>query len=394
MRIAIVHDELVRHGGAEQVLISFHKAFPEAPIYTISYNPETTFREFKSCTIKTSWFGKFVKDAKNLKRFFFPFGILAMRQLEVTGYDVVLVSTTHSAKYVKVDPDSLLITYCHTPFRLAWRPESYKVIAKAGFLKRRLFDIVINFLRSLDKKYAERTDWFLTNAREVVPRILAAYNPKRNVTVINPPVKCNNFYVSNIIGDYYLVVSRFEPYKKVDLVIEAFNKMPEKKLLIVGAGSMEAELKSMAGNNITFRSGLSSQELADVYSQCKAFIFPPLEDYGITPLEANASGRPVIAYGKGGVVDTMIPVSEFNKQKATAVFFNEQTVESLTNAISLFETYSFNPDFIRRHAEKFDESSFIDKLKSFVFTTYKNKSGYNVETLRSVDENSGFKLVS
>lgn len=386
MRIAIVHDELVRKGGAEQVVLSFHKTFPDAPIYTLTYNEKETYPEFKSCNIKTSWFGRFIKDDKNLKRFFFPFGIMAMKQLDVTGYDVVLQSTTHCSKYVKVDKDAVVITYCHTPFRLVFRPHSYDEVASANTLKKKLYDFVIGLLRRIDIAAAKRTDWFIANAHEVVSRIVTAYHPNHKVTVINPPVKCRNFFVASQIENYYLVVSRFEAYKRVDLVIDAFNQLPEKRLIIVGSGSMEEELKRKAGPNVKFMTSVNSKELADIYARAKALIFPQHEDYGITPLEANASGRPVIAFGKGGVLDTMVPVttdtriptteenlSQFRHnerqiaaEKATALFFEAQTVECLVAAIETFETLSFNPAFIRAHAEKYDESTFIEKIRSFI----------------------------
>ena len=372
MKLAIVHDELVRKGGAEQVALSFHKAFPDAVIYTLSYNPETTFSEFKSCNVITSWFGRYIKDEKNLKRFFFPFGVIAMQQMHVKGYDVVLQSSTHCSKYVKVDPGTLILTYCHTPFRLIWRPDSYKEVVNSGIIKRKLYDLVIKVLRKIDKKYADKTDWFITNARQVVPRIIEAYQPRNKVPVINPPVKCQNFYVSDEPGDYYLMVSRFEPYKKVDLVIDVFNKMQEKNLIIVGTGSTEKTLRKKAGKNITFLSSLSTKELADVYAHSKALIFPQLEDYGIAPLEANASGRPVIAFGQGGVLDTMIPVTKNNAHKATAIFFKNQTEASLTDAIKAFEKMTFDPLFIRSHAERFDESTFVDKIRNFVSWTITN----------------------
>ncbi len=366
MKIAIIHDELVRKGGAEQVALSFHKAFPQAPIYTLSYNAQKTYPEFGSCIIKSSWFGWFIKDENNLKRFFFPFAIWAMRSLNLKEYDVILQSTTHCSKYIKVKPGALVCTYCHTPFRLVWRAETYEEVANAGGIKRKLYNWVIGILRKVDSKSAKRTDWFLTNSKEVVPRIIDAYHPPQPVTVINPPVKCINFFVADKVKDYYLVVSRFEPYKKVDLVIDAFNNMPNRKLVIVGKGSMEKVLKQKSGANITFLHGLDAEQLAACFSNCKGFIFPQLEDYGITPLEANASGRPVIAYGKGGVLDTMIPVKNGNTKNATAVFFESQTVESLSAAIDHFETLVFDPHFIRHHTETFDEVHFIEKIRSFV----------------------------
>jgi glycosyltransferase involved in cell wall biosynthesis len=369
MKIAIVHDDLVRKGGAEQVALSFHHAFPSAPIYTLSYDAANTYPEFKSCDIRTSWFGKFIKKEKNMKRFFFPLGVLAMQKIDLSEYDVILQSTTHCAKYVKAGNNALVITYCHNPFRLVWSPDSYEKIKESGNLNRKVLNKVLSVLKSIDIRAADRTDWFITNAREVLPRIEKAYHPKNSIAVINPPVKTENFYVSNSVSDYFLVVSRFESYKKVDLVIKAFNQMPNRKLLIVGKGSRERELKKMANSNITFLSGLDASNLARLYANCKAFIFPQLEDYGITPLEANASGRPVIAFNRGGVLDTMIPYVS-NSMKSTAVFFDQQSVESLKEAILLFEELQFDPIFISAHAHTFDESHFIEKIREFVLEKY------------------------
>jgi len=369
MKIAIVHDNLVCKGGAEQVALSFHNAFPDAPVFTLTYDANNTYPEFKECRVKTSWFGRFIKSEKNLKRYYFPFGIMAMQQLDVSGYDIVLQSTTHCAKYIKTDPDALIITYCHNPFRLVWSTESYEKVMNAGSVKKILYKKVIDILRDIDRTFASKTNWFITNSKEVVPRIQNAYHPKNEITVINPSVKCENFYVADAIGDYFLVVSRFESYKKIDLVVDAFNEMPDKKLVIVGKGSRENEIKLSAGPNITFLNGLNVQDLAKVYANCKAFIFPQLEDYGITPLEANASGRPVIAYGKGGILETMLPYKD-DALKATAIFFDEQTKEALKEAVGTFETLTFDPAFIRSHAESFDEGSFVNKIRSFVMNKY------------------------
>jgi glycosyltransferase involved in cell wall biosynthesis len=369
MKIAIVHDEIVTKGGAEQVTLSFHNAFPDAPIYTLNYDANRSYPEFKQCNIKTSWFGKYIKGEKNMKRFFFPFAVIAMRQLYLEGYDVVLQSTTHCAKYIKTDPKTLIITYCHTPFRLVWNSESYEQVTGAGFIKRKLYNAVISMLKEVEKQSALRTDYFVTNSAHIIPRIKAAYHPLKEVSVINPSVKCANFYVSSQVGDYYLVVSRLESYKKVDVVIEAFNKMPSQKLIVVGSGSREKALKAVAGKNVTFLKNLGASQLSELYANCKAFLFPQMEDYGITPLEANASGRPVVGYGKGGILDTMIPYTN-DASKATAVFFDEQTPEAIMNAIALVENCDFNPAFIRKHAEKFDEAKFVKKIRDFVVGKY------------------------
>ncbi|MCL4640750.1 MULTISPECIES: glycosyltransferase [Olivibacter] len=376
MNIAIVQDDIVRRGGAEQVALSFHHAFPSAPIYTLSYDPDASYDEFRNADIRTSWFGKYIKKEEMMKKLFFPFGLISMQRLDLTSYDVILQSATHCAKYVKTNPNALVITYCHTPFRLVWRPESYESVANAKGIKKIAYQFVIDQLKRVERRSAQRTTWFLTNSSEVLPRIVQAYEPQREITIISPSVKCKNFYVAANVSDYFLVVSRFEPYKKVDLVIEAFRRMPDKKLIVVGKGSRKEELQAIAPKNVSFLSGLSSVELADVYAKCKALIFPQLEDYGITPLEANASGRPVIAYGKGGVLDTMIAVNGSNA-KGTAVFFNEQSAEAICEAVTNFDKYVFDPYFIRAHAEGFDEAKFVQRIRDYVISKYRSFAANN-----------------
>ncbi|WP_153800197.1 glycosyltransferase [Foetidibacter luteolus] len=367
MKIAIVHDELVRRGGGEQVALSMHKAFPDAPVYTLCYDPAKTYPEFKKAKVVTSWFQKIGSSEKLIKMLYFPFAILAMRSIKLKGYDVVLISTTHCGKFIRTDKKATVITYCHTPFRFAFRPHSYESVANSNWLVKRIFLTASWILRSLDRAATENTDWFITNARQVVERIKNAYHPSKPVTVINPPVNLDNFYITDTVKDYYLVVCRLEAYKKVDLVIEAFNSMPNRKLIVVGKGSMEEALHQMAAPNTTFQHSLNAKQLATLYAECKALIFPQYEDYGITPLEAAASGRPVIAFGQGGVLETMIPYKD-NSKTATAVFFNSQTPGALTDAINEFEQLSFDPYFIRRHAEKFEEVTFIQKLKEFIYS--------------------------
>jgi glycosyltransferase involved in cell wall biosynthesis len=370
MKIAIVHDELMRRGGAEQVALCFHYAFPDAPIYTLAYQPEATYPEFKKCNIKVSWYNKFVKNEKIMKALFFPFGVIAMKQLDVTGYDVVLMSSTYCAKYVKMSPNTLIINYCHTPFRLAWYPESYAEFLNAKGLKKIAYNFVIKSLQKIDFEAAQKTSFYITNANEVAKRITEKYNFKKEIPVIKPSANIENFYVSNEIKDYYLVVCRLEYYKKVDLVIKAFNVLGL-PLIVVGKGSKEEELKIIANNNITFKKGLSASELSKIYAESKALIFPQEEDYGITPIEAAASGRPVIAFGKGGVWETMIPYID-DASISTALFFDEQTPESLINAVNKFKTLEFNPKFIRSHSEKFKSEIFIKKIKDFVMQKIKN----------------------
>ncbi|BAV10167.1 glycosyltransferase [Filimonas lacunae] len=291
--------------------------------------------------------------------------MLAMRSIRLSGYDVVLISTTHCAKYIRVDKGTTVISYCHTPLRVAWRPWSYENIMKKNWLIRKLFLMAATVLRHVDKLASRRTDFYLANSNGMKEAIEDAYKPRNEVTIINPSVKLHNFYVSDKVKDYYLVVSRLEPYKKVDLVIDVFNTLPDKKLVVVGKGSMELELKKRAKENVVFLNGLDAESLARTYAEAQALIFPQQEDYGITPLEAAASGRPVIAYGKGGILDTMIPYT-YNSAKSTALFFKEQSAQALDTAIKAFDQLNFDPQFIRQYVQHFSENRFIRKLEKFV----------------------------
>ncbi|MCX2486236.1 glycosyltransferase [Pedobacter sp. MR2016-24] len=369
MKVAIVHDELVRRGGAEQVVLDMHKAYPEADIFTLCYNKDKTYEEFKNARVFTSWFQYLGKSERLIKMLYFPFAILAMRMFNLKGYDVVLISTTHCGKFVRTDKNASVITYCHTPFRLAWRPFSYSIVNSSNFIIRNIFLFASRVLRKFDSMAAKCTDFYLTNSKEVKARIEDSYNPDQPVKIINPAAKLDNFYISDEVKDYHLVVSRLEDYKMVDLVVKSFNEMPDKKLIIVGTGSKEAELKELAGDNITFLKAQSAAQLADLYANCKALVFPQHEDYGITPLEAAASGRPVIAFGVGGVKETMVPYTN-DSTKCTSVFFEEQTVESLIAAIHKAEQLEFNPKFIRNHANLFSAPNFIAKLSAFVSKIY------------------------
>ncbi|GAB4036934.1 glycosyltransferase [Spirosoma jeollabukense] len=381
MKIAIVQDGLMCRAGAEQVALCFHKAFPEAPIYTQCYQPGLTFSEFKNCDIRTTWLQRVAKTDNTMKRLFFPLGIWAMKSHDLTAFDVVLISSTHSGKYIKLSSSALVINYCHTPFRLVWDPTSYAQYVRSTKLKRFLFDSAINIMRSVDFKAAQRPDYYIANTKETAQRIATFYQINKSIEVIYPPVNASKFYVSNRPKRYFLVVSRLEYYKKVDLVVEAFNQLGY-PLIIVGKGVQADEIIESANSNITFMSGLSTQELADVYAGCRAFLFPQHEDYGITPLEANSAGRPVIAYGEGGVLATQIPVFD-DPSCATALFFDNQTVEDLIKAVKQFEVieHRFIPSFIRKHAESFDEPIFIHKIKQFVAEKYLQHIGESFDSV-------------
>jgi glycosyltransferase involved in cell wall biosynthesis len=383
MKIAVVHDDLMRRGGAEQVVLSIMKAFPGADLFTLCFQPHLTYPEFKNYRIKTSLFQYIAKTEKRMKWLFFPLGIICMKLLKLKGYDIVIISNTFCGKYVSIEPSSKIFIYTYTPFRLAWNPASYKEYNESRGLYKSFFNLVIKCLRYVDKREATKGHFHVGMTEETAKRITDAYGAS-DVTIIHPPVKIANFYVNESSPkDYYLLVSRLEFYKKVDLAIETFNELGF-PLIIVGNGSKRQELVSMSNGNISFKSGLSSAELADLYANCKALIFPQYEDYGITPLEANASGRPVIAYAKGGILETMIPYNGANKNQYTSVFFYLQDKKALIKAIEKFETLEVNSKFIRSHALKFDESVFINKLVNYV----NSKSPKNLNPLSKVPQDS------
>lgn len=361
--MAIVHDMIVDRGGAERVLYYFHLAFPNVPIYTTAYIPNSTYPEFQTAIIHSTWYDKIATTNDRYRKLYFPLGYIAAKSIDLREYDIVLQSTTHGAKYAKYKRGALVISYCYTPFRLVWNTNSYENINGFKGVKLFLFNLVIQYLRKADYNAGQRPNYFLAMTQETASRITDCYNKKVDY-IINPPVDCSKFAVSDILDNYYLIVSRLEPYKKVDLAIHVFNELGL-RLKIVGRGTQRDYLHSIAKSNIEFIENIDDRDLAKLYSECKAFIFPQYEDYGITPLEANASGRPVIAFKKGGVLETMIPFKD-SSSKATAIFFDEQSIESLTRALKQFESISFDTLFIRKNAEKFDLPSFINTIRKIV----------------------------
>jgi len=372
MRIALVHDSLVNKGGAERVLLNMHKAFPNAPIYTSVYNQQKSYQEFKNCDIRTSWLQSLTKNEKIYKNTFPFIGVHVMQSHDLSKYDVILSSTTHCAKYIKTGDKNFVINYCYTPFRLAWNPNSYQRYEDSKGINKFVFNKIIANLKKIDFKYAQRANKYIAMTPETSNRIKKHYQIIDEIEIINPSIDTGNYYISNKTNDYYLIVSRLEKYKMVDLAIHAFNKTG-KPLKIIGCGMEENRLKNIANDNIEFVGSVSQYELVKVYSKCKALIFPQYEDYGLTPLEANACGRPVIAYGHGGIRSTMIPhKSNSSGLDFTAVFFNNQNLVSLIEAIDYFENLKVDKNFIRKHAEKFDDQIFIKKLRSFVETEFVN----------------------
>tara|TARA_B100001287_G_scaffold275918_1_gene285023 strand:- start:2205 stop:3335 length:1131 start_codon:yes stop_codon:yes gene_type:complete len=369
MKIAILHDAIFTRAGGERVLLNIHKLFPDATIYTTMYDPDKTYPEFKKAKIKTTWLNRFAHNEKLFKIFFFPFGILAARSINLKGYDVVFCTTTHCAKYVKIDKKTLVINYCFTPFRLAWNPNSYRLYKNSVGLKRLILSLIIWLLKKIDFKYSKRANHYIAMTNETAQRIKDCYKFERNIDIIKPSIDTTKFSLSKKKGDFYLVVSRLEEYKKVDLVIKTFN-MLGKKLKIVGNGVEKNNLKKIANSNIEFMENIDDKKLYTLYAESKALIFPQHEDYGLTPIEAYASGTPVIAYNRGGVLDTGIPFSD-NEDECTMILFENQTEESLLKAINKFEELRFNSKFIINHSKNFDDKIFRKIVDEYIKNKYK-----------------------
>ena len=358
MKTALVHEFLITWGGSDLVVQKFAEIYPEAPIYTSIYDENQIGAHFEGKRIITSFLQK-VPFSKTKHRFLMPFFPLAFESFDLNGYDVVLSSHHMSAKSVITPAETCHICFVHTPMRYAW-DHFPQYMSEFGHIAQIPMRILFHYLRMHDVTAANRVDYFIANAHNVARRIKKHY--RRDAEVIHSPVLADKFSISEKIDDYYLVVSRLVPYKRVDLAVEAFNKLG-KKLLVAGSGPELNSLKKSAGPNIEFLGFVPDEQIPEYYSKCRAFVFPGDEDFGITPLEAQASGRPVIAYGSGGALETVVGGK-------TGVFFEEQKIDSLIEAVNKFERIEFDPVKIRSHAEQFDVSVFKRKIAEFVESKY------------------------
>jgi glycosyltransferase involved in cell wall biosynthesis len=357
MKVAIVHDYLNQMGGAERVVMAFHDIFPEAPIYTSIYDPERVDPAFRTMDIRTSFMQKLPLVTKHHQPYL-PLYPFAMEALDLRGYDLVLSSSSAFGKGVITKPGTLHICYCHTPMRWCWNYEEYVEREQLGKVARRILPFLITGLRVWDQTSAMRVDDFIANSPVIAERIKKYY--RREAVVIPPPVEASRFPATPAteIADYFLALGRFIPYKRFDLAIEACNRL-QLPLVVIGKGRDEERLKRIAGPTIRFLGRLSDEEVIHYYRHCRAFLFPGDEDFGITPLEAQAAGRPVIAYGAGGALASVV-------DGVTGLFFREQTVESLVEVLATFNERNFDSDAIRNHALEFDTPRFQRRIMQFI----------------------------
>ncbi len=360
MKTAIVHEWLTLVTGSEKVVENIYKIYP-SPIFVLLHNPRLTKGTFfEGLEIHTSFIQKLPGSMKNYRKYLALFP-LAIEQFDLREYDVILSSSHAVAKGVLTTSEQLHITYCHTPIRYAW--DLYFEYLETSGLKKGLKGLfakwTLHNLRKYDFVSAQRPDYIIANSNYVQKRIKKFY--RRDSTVIYPPVDVENFEISGSKDDYYLVVSRLVPYKRVDLVVTAFKNLKDRRLIVIGDGPDLKKIKSISPPNVEIIGHQPLDKLKGYYSRARALIYPQIEDFGITAVEAMASGTPVIAFGKGGALETV-------KDMETGIFFHEQNPESLIEAIRRFERIidRFDPTSIRNHAFNFSSEKFREKYKAFV----------------------------
>lgn len=356
MRVALVHDYLTQFGGAERVLQALMELYPNAPVFTLVHDPERLRAAIDVRRLRTSFLQR-LPGARSYHRYFPLLMPLAVEQFDLSQYDVVLSASHSFGKGVITGPHTLHISYCFTPTRYVW-DNSHKYVRE--FSRNAVFQqfapLALSYVRLWDYFASQRVDTYVTLSKYVARRIKKYYG--RTATVIAPPVDVNRFSVSKQPGDYYLVVSRLLPYKRVDLAISACEKLG-RSLKVVGTGPELNDLKRQAGRYTEFLGFVSDSELPALYAGAKALLFPQEEDFGITTLEAAASGKPTLAYRAGGALETII-------EHKTGLFFAEQETASLMAAMEQCETHHWEPSEIRRHAEKFKRDNFLQQMEELV----------------------------
>ena len=372
MKSVLIHDWLTSAiGGSENVLQEMHRLLP-SPIYTLVCDPKKLQGSyFQNLDIQTSFIQK-LPFAKTKYRNYLPLFPLAIEHFDLHHYDLILSSSHCVAKGVITHPEQLHICYCHTPVRYAWDlMHSYLREAKLDRgVKGMMTRLILQYLRNWDVHSSPRVDHFIANSKYVAARIKKFY--RRKSTVIYPPVNTAYFQMQEKKEDYYLTASRLVSNKRIDLIVDAFAQMPDKKLLVIGDGPEKEKLKSKAKKNIEFLGSQTDDQLKKYLQNAKAFVFAAVEDFGIAPVEAMASGTPVIALEKGGLLETVVP-------NTTGLFFKEQTIESLKEAVNQFEQMDFDPRKCRTRAEEFSKERFRKNFQSFVLDKYidfKNRSDH------------------
>jgi glycosyltransferase involved in cell wall biosynthesis len=355
LRVAIVHDWLNQIGGAEGVLEVLVDMFPEAPVYTSIYWPEAMPARYREWDIRVTWMDRLPGIHQNHQPYLLLYP-LAFGGLKLGAYDLVISNKSAFCLGIQTPPETCHVCYCLTPTRFVWNFETYVGREQVGGRARRLVRPFLGWLRRWEQTAASRVDAFVAISDEVQARIDRFYG--RESMVIYPPVDTKRFAPAVSHDDYFLIVSRLIPYKRIDLAVQAFNSLGL-PLWVGGEGRDRASLEAIAGPNIRFLGRVPDEELGPLMARCRAFVFPGLEDFGIAPVQAMAAGRPVIAYAGGGALDYVV-------DGVTGLFFHEQTADSLAGVVRRFDESAFDPEMIRAHAERFDTDVFKTRIQAYI----------------------------
>jgi glycosyltransferase involved in cell wall biosynthesis len=354
-KIALVHDYFIQMGGAERVAAAMHDSFPSAPMYTTVALPHRLPKELHGADIRTSPM-QWLPGMEQRFRQYFMLYPLAVEHFDLSEFDLIFSSSSGYAKGVRRRRDAIHVCYCHTPMRWVWRYEDYVARENFGRVAKSLLPLSLWGLKKWDLRAARQPNYYIANSQQVAQRIKQFYG--RESIVIPPPIEVDRFYMSSQVDDHYLVLSRLVPYKRIDLAIEACNRLG-RRLVIIGDGPDRERLQKLAGPKTEFLGRQSDSRVNHYASRCRALVFPGEEDFGMVPLEVNAAGRPVIAFRGGGAIETVV-------DGLTGVFFNKPTSASLVTAIEEFESRTWNQQVLRRHAERFDRSVFAFRVLQFL----------------------------
>ncbi len=364
MKVALVHDWLNGMRGGEKVLQVLCEIFPEAPIYTLVHDASAIAPEIQNGrAVHTSWMQKYGVSRRHY-RWFLPLMPSAVEAFRLDKFDLIVSSSHCVAKGVKAPPGAVHVSYCHTPMRYIW---DLKEDYFGRGLRRAMLEPVLRGLQHWDRESARGVHHFIANSRFVAGRIERIYG--RQAEVVHPPVDADFFRPTGQHGDYYLLVSALVPYKKVELVLETFRGRKE-TLLVIGSGPLESALRRKAPSNVRMLGWQGPESLRNYYAGCKALLFPQTEDFGIVPLEAQACGRPVIAFGQGGALETVVGHSSGAHHPPTGLFFARQTTEALDEALDLFARIEqdFDAESIRAHALRFDKATCRERLRDAILS--------------------------
>lgn len=353
--LQLVHDFLIQMGGAERVVEVMSKAFPDAPIFTSATRDKGLFPVFREAEVRNSWMQHLPGMDRHHKKLFFLYPF-AFQSLRLRPQSVAWISSSSFSKWLPKPRGARFVCYCHTPPRFFWMPDSYLENEIGNPLLRRFVRGLMPLFRWSDRRQSRKIDLFLANSRNVQQRIEECYG--RDSIVVYPPVDVERFQVSEKTGDFCLIVSRLVAYKRIDLAVKAFTEAG-KKLVIIGDGPDRARLEAMAGPSVTFLGRAPDEIVTESMATCRAYVFPGCEDFGITPVEAQACGKPVIAFRAGGALETVL-------ENETGVFFDEPESESLQKALADFESRTWDPQLIRANAERFSEARFLEETRKIL----------------------------